>query len=270
MIEPDNIEIPISKQRVLLQIPRSSYYYKEKEISHAEFELMNLIDKIYTRRPYYGSRRIRIALRREHSIHINRKHVQRLMQVMGIAGICPKRNTSKANSEHKKFPYLLKGLEIIRPNQVWGTDITYIRLKEGWIYLTAMIDWYSRYVIAWQVSITLEIDFCLEMLTNALSKATPEITNSDQGSHYTSEQFTSLVEASGSQVSMDSRGRALDNIFTERFWKSIKYEDIYLKDYETVTEAKQGISEYIEFYNTDRPHQSLKYKTPAEIYYQNI
>jgi putative transposase len=250
-----------------LQIPRSSFYYKYKGLDKIDLEVMNWIDEIYTDRPFYGSRRIRIELKRKHAIIVNRKYVRRLMQIMGIAGICPKRNLSKANLADKKYPYLLKDLKIVNPNQVWGIDITYIRLKTGWIYLVAIIDWFSRYVVAWEVSTTLEISFCLDTLKSALTKAKPMIVNSDQGSHFTSEQFTSLVLVSGSEMSMDSKGRALDNIFTERFWRSLKYEDIYLKEYETVTLAKAGIAEYINFYNTDRPHQSLKYKTPAEIYF---
>jgi len=266
LIEPDSREITIERQCDLLQIPRSSYYYQNKDPKKIDLEVMNLIDEIYTDKPFYGSRRIRIELGRKHLIFVNRKYVQRLMQIMGIAGICPKRNLSKSNLADKKYPYLLKGLEILRSNQIWGIDITYIRLKTGFVYLVAILDWYSRYVVGWEISITLDIGFCLEVLKKALSKARPEIVNSDQGSHFTSEQFTMLVTASGSKMSMDSRGRALDNIFTERFWRSLKYEDIYLKEYETVLEVKEGISKYMLFYNTDRAHQSLKYKTPEEVY----
>ena len=266
-MEPDNPNIPVKEQCDLLQIPRSSYYYRYKGFSRIDLEIMNLIDRIYTIRPIYGSRRIQRELKRKYAIFVNRKYVRRLMQIMSLAGICPKRNLSKANQPDKKFAYLLKDLQITRPNHVWGIDITYIRLKAGWIYLVAILDWYSRYVVAWQVSTTLEISFCLEVLQRALRQTVPEIVNSDQGSHFTSEQFTSLVLASGSAMSMDSKGRALDNIFIERFWRSLKYEDIYLKEYETVKEATKGIAEYINFYNTDRPHQALKYKTPAEIYF---
>lgn len=230
---------------------------------------MGLIDEIYTKRVFYGSRRIRRDLIRKYGLKVNRKRVQRLMRIMGIAGVTPRRNTSKPNPNHFKYPYLLKNLEIVNSNQVWGTDITYIRLQQGWMYLTVLMDWYSRYIVDWEVSITLEAEFCVNMVTRALDKQIPEIVNSDQGSQYTSEDFTEAVTGSGALMSMDGRGRAFDNIFTERFWRSLKYEDIYLKDYESVREAKNGIEEYINFYNTDRPHQSLGERTPADVYYQD-
>jgi len=230
---------------------------------------MGLIDQIYTKRVFYGSRRIRKELIRKYGIKINRKHVQRLMRTMGIAGVTPRRNTSRSNPEHFKYPYLLKGLDICKVNQVWGTDITYIRLKQGWMYLTVLMDWYSRFIVDFEISITLDADFCIAMTQRALSKQVPEILNSDQGSQFTSEGFRQTVIHSGALMSMDGRGRAFDNIFTERFWRSLKYEDIYLKDYESVAEAKTGIKEYINFYNTDRPHQSLMDKTPADVYYQD-
>lgn len=230
---------------------------------------MGYIDKIYTDYPFYGSRRIRYELGQTHRILVARDHVRRLLRIMGIEAIYPKTkpNTSQPNQQHRKYPYLLKGLKIIRPNQVWGTDITYIKLENGWCYLVAFIDWHSRYVVSWALSPTLEIPFCLSALDSALKIAVPEISNSDQGSHFTSEQFLQPLIAQKVQISMDGRGRCMDNIFTERLWRTIKYENVFLKSYRTIDEANLGLTEYLQFYNTKRPHQSLDYQTPAAVYF---
>lgn len=230
---------------------------------------MTLIDKIFTDYPFYGSRRIRYELGQTHHIWIARDHIRRLLRIMGIEAIYPKSkpNTSQPNEQHRKYPYLLKGLPIIRPNQVWGTDITYLKLENGWAYLVAFIDWFSRYVISWEVSPTLEIPFCLTALERALKIAVPEISNSDQGSHFTSEQFLNPLLRRQVKISMDGRGRCLDNIFTERLWRTVKYENVFLKSYRTTSDATAGLSDYFQFYNTKRPHQSLGYQTPASIYF---
>ena len=230
---------------------------------------MSLIDKIYTDYPFYGSRRIRYELGQTYKILIARDHVRRLFQVMGIEAIYPKSkpNTSEPHPNHRTYPYLLKGLPIIRPNQIWGTDITYVKLENGWAYLVAFIDWFSRYVVAWELSPTLEIGFCLTALERALKIATPGISNSDQGSHFTSTQFLELLLQKNVQISMDGRGRCMDNIFTERLWRTVKYENIFLKSYRTIGEANLGLTEYFQFYNTKRPHQALNYRTPAELYH---
>jgi putative transposase len=226
---------------------------------------MRLIDEQYTRTPFYGSRRIRAVLvRMGHSI--NRKRVQRLMRIMGLEAIYPKPNLSRAHPDHKIFPYLLKDLDINRCNLVWGTDITYIRLNRGWLYLVAIMDWFSRYVLSWELSTSLEADFCLSALEKALALGLPEIFNSDQGSQFTSLGFIDKLKQYPVRISMDGRGRAMDNIFTERLWRSVKYEEVYLKDYASVPEARQGIRAYFHFYNEERPHQSLGYRTPAEVY----
>lgn len=230
---------------------------------------MSLIDKIFTDYPFYGSRRIRYELGQTHHILIARDHVRRLLRIMGIEAIYPKSkpNTSEPHSGHRTYPYLLKGLAINRPNQIWGTDITYVKLENGWAYLIAFIDWFSRYVVAWELSPTLEIDFCLTALERALKIATPEISNSDQGSHFTSTQFLAPLLQKNVQISMDGRGRCMDNIFTERLWRTVKYENIFLKSYRTIGEATTGLNDYLQFYNTKRPHQSLDYLTPSNVYF---
>ena len=233
---------------------------------------MNLIDLVYTEFPYFGSRRITEMLEREHNKIVNRKHTQRLMREMGIEAIYPKSkfSLSDSNSTHKKYPYLLRNLTINRPNQVWGTDITYVKLNQGFAYLVAIMDWFSRYVVAWELSNCLEIDFVLDNLKKALKLATPEIENSDQGSHFTSLQYTGLLEQNNVQISMDGRGRCMDNIFTERLWRSVKYEDIYIKSYNDPQEARLGLTDYFGKYNNRRPHQKLNYLTPAEVYFNKI
>ena len=233
---------------------------------------MNKIDKIYTEFPYYGSRRVREILKREHEIRANRKHIQRLMRGMGIEAIYPKKkfNLSDPDKQNQIYPYLLRNLTINRSNQVWGTDVTYLKLSHGFAYLVAIMDWFSRYVVAWEVSNSLEIDFVLRNLKTALRSAVPEIYNSDQGSHFTSAQHTGILEENKVQISMDGRGRCMDNIFTERLWRNVKYEDIYIKSYNNQEEARLGLADYFNKYNNRRPHQSLNYLTPAEVYFNKI
>ncbi len=266
LIENQNPIISVSRQVELLGIARSTAYYAP--VDNPEDELfMRQIDGIYTEHPFYGKRRIRqILLRRGYAIGV--KKVCGLMRKMGIRAIYPKPNLSKAAHDHKKYPYLLRDLTICRPNHVWGTDITYIRLAHGFLYLVAIIDWFSRYVLSFRLSNTLEKDFCIETLEAALKQSTPEIHNSDQGCQFTSSEYLSILENQKIQISMDGRGRALDNIFTERLWRSLKYEEVYLKSYETSLQAYEEIKKYFTFYNHSRPHQSLNYKTPAEIYFK--
>jgi len=228
---------------------------------------MNLIDAIYTEHPFYGNRRIKAELNLTNGIAIGRDKVRSLMETMGIQALYPKKNLSFPDKQNKIYPYLLRNLNIEKPNQVWSTDITYIRLKEGFAYLIAIIDWYSRYVINWKVSNTLEIEFCLECLEEALQTAKPDIFNTDQGSHFTSPRFTGILGANGIQISMDGRGRCLDNIFVERLWRSVKQENIYLNEYKDVLETRLGLQEYFPFYNTKRRHQSLNYRMPSEIHF---
>jgi putative transposase len=229
-------------------------------------KLLELIDTEYTRHPFYGSRKIRRYLN-DLGYKINRKRVQRLMRLLGLAGMAPGPNTSRPHPQHKVYPYLLRGVNVIRPNQVWSTDITYIRLAHGFVYLVAVIDWYSRKVLSWRLSNTLDSEFCVDCLEQALQVyGTPEIFNTDQGCQFTSDAFTGALKARGIAISMDGRGRALDNIFVERLWRNVKHEDVYLKGYATMPELLMGLTEYFVFYNTERPHQSLNYSTPDNIY----
>ena len=264
-IEWDRPEIAVKIQAELLGLNRTSLYYRPAGVGEEEVALKNRIDGLYTAHPFYGSRRVAAVLRRE-GRDVNRKAVQRHMREMGIAGVCPGPNRSKRNYENQVFPYLLRGLEVAYPDQVWGTDITYIRLVQGWMYLVAFMDWYSRYVVSWELDQTMQAPFVVKAADLALAQGTPEIINSDQGSQYTSPQYVELVTAAGVRISMDGRGRAHDNIFTERLWRSVKYEEVYLHEYRSPREARQGLREYFEFYNTRRPHQALGYRTPAEVY----
>lgn len=231
---------------------------------------MNLIDKIYTKCPFYGARQIKRVLKREHKIIASRPHIRRLMKLMGIEAIYPKPNLSKKNIQNPTYPYLLRNLTIDRPNQVWGTDITYIKLNHGFCYLVAIMDWFSRYVIAWELSNSLEIEFVIRNLKKALIINIPEIENSDQGSHFTSPQYTGILLENNVKISMDGRGRCMDNIFTERLWRSVKYENIYIKSYNDIAEARAGLTEYFQIYNSERPHSSLNDLTPAEVYFNKI
>lgn len=268
LVDRNNQFLPLGRQCELLGIPRASLYYPVPMISADDEQMMRHIDQLYTKHPFYGSRRIAKVLSRELKEAINRKRVQRLMGIMGIEAIYPKPNLSQNTAFHVKYPYLLKGLNITAPNQVWGTDITYIRLKNGFIYLVAYLDWYSRLVLAWRLSNTLETKFCLEAASEAIDRyGIPDIINSDQGVQFTSQEYIELWEKSGAKISLDGRGRALDNIFTERLWRNVKYEEVYLKDYDTAPTAESNLNEYFHFYNTERPHQSLNYRTPNEIHF---
>jgi len=269
MIEREHPALSLKVQAKLLGLSRSSLYYKRVGPSASEIAFKHRIDEIYTRYPFYGSRRLTAILCQE-GRHISRPTVQKYMCEMGIAGIAPGPNLSKRNQEHKIFPYLLRKLRIERPNQVWGVDITYIRLVGGWMYLVAILDWFSRYVVAWELDQTLEMPFVLQAVDRALAENKPDILNSDQGSHFTSPQYTQRLLAAEVRISMDARGRALDNIFTERLWRSLKYEEVYLKEYFSPRQARQGIDQYLTFYNHERPHQSLNYRAPAEVHFQTI
>lgn len=254
--------VELSRQADLLGISRSSLYYVPKEVDPLTLSVMKSIDELYTKRPFYGSRKI------AEDLGYNRKRIQRLMRLMGIEAIYQKPNLSRNDTQHPIYPYLLRGITAGYSNHIWGTDITYIRMRHGFLYLSVYMDWYSRFILSYRLSTTLEIEFVIEAAVEAITRyGIPDIENSDQGVHYTSNQHIDLFEHHGSKVSMDGRGRAMDNIFTERFWRSLKYEEVYLKDYATVLEAKESIHEYIQFYNYERKHQSLDYKTPAEIYY---
>ncbi len=229
--------------------------------------MMHLIDEIYTRCPFYGSRRITAQLNRDHNEHWNRKRIQRLMRIIGIRGVAPGPDTSKPHPENKIYPYLLRGMVINQVNQVWSTDITYIPMAKGFMYLVAVIDWHSRYVLSWSLSNTLDTSFCIYTLEQALSQGTPTIFNTDQGVQFTSLAFTKVLLDKNIRISMDGRGRALDNIFVERLWRTVKYENIYMNDYQTVQQLQNGLKQYFEFYNQKRLHQSLDYQTPAEVHF---
>ena len=265
LIEREHPEITLTIQAELLSLSRSSLYYVPVAPSQREIDIKHRIDELYTAYPFLGSRKITFFLCQE-GMQVSRPTVQSYMREMGIAAIAPGPNLSKRNQEHKIYPYLLRGLKIERPNQVWGIDITYIRLLDGWMYLVAILDWFSRYVICWEVDQTLEIPFVLRTVDNALKQTKPEIFNSDQGSHFTSSQYIDRLKAAEIRISMDGKGRALDNIFTERLWRTIKYEEVYLHDYRSPREARLRLDQYLDFYNFKRPHQSLNYRTPAQIY----
>ncbi|WP_242649366.1 IS3 family transposase [Syntrophomonas wolfei] len=268
LVDWDNPELPIKTQAELLSLNRTSLYYKPVPPSPEEISIKHLIDEIYTKYPYYGSRRIQAVLNKK-GVIINRKAVQRHMREMGIQGICPGPNLSKRDLQHRIYPYLLRGVKITHPNQVWSLDITYIRMKYGWMYLVAIIDWYSRYILSWELDQSLEISFVLRAVNKALAQAQPEIMNSDQGSQFTSIPYIELLQNAGAKISMDGKCRALDNIFIERVWRSLKWEDIFLKNYETPREVRHGVNNWFQTYNYGRPHQSLKYQTPAQVYFES-
>jgi len=265
LVEPGHAEISVRRQCDLLGVNRSGLYYQPVGESAENLMLMRLIDEQYTRRPFYGSRRMTVWLH-EQGHTVNRKRVARLMQVMGLEAVYPKPRLSQPGEGHKIYPYLLEGVEVTRINQVWSTDLTYIRMAGGFVYLVAVMDWFSRYVLSWALSETMELGFCLEALRRALRRGRPEVFNSDQGSQFTSQKYTGELESRGIAVSMDGRGRCLDNIFIERLWRSLKYEEVYLRDYARVPEARTGIGRWFQFYNHERPHQSLGYRTPAGLY----
>lgn len=265
MIDQADPELSVSTQTDLLSLNRTSLYYQPVPPTADELHIKRRIDEIYTAHPFYGSRKITAELRKERVV--NRKAVQRHMRDMGLVAICPGPNLSKRALEHQVFPYLLRGLVLTGPNHVWGVDITYLRMLTGWLYLVAVLDWFSRYVLSWALSDGLEMPFVLDTMQRALAQATPSICNSDQGSHFTSPQYVELVQTHGVTLSMDGKGRALDNVFTERLWRSVKYEEVYLHDYAHPREARQGLGHYFPFYNQDRPHQALNYRTPAQVYF---
>ena len=267
MVERDESELPLSLQAELLGVSRASLYYQAKLPTAQEVSIKHRIDEIYTEYPFFGSRRIAVQLCLE-GMTVNRKAVQRHMREMGIAGLCPGPNLSKRNQAHAVYPYLLRNVTASYPDHVWGIDITYIRLSKSWMYLVAILDWYSRYVVSWRLDDSLDIDFVLAAVDQALAHSQPTLCNSDQGSHFTSPHYIQRLLDAGVQVSMDGKGRALDNVFTERLWRSVKYEEVYLHDYLSPKHAQQGLSRYFDFYNHRRPHQSLDYLTPAAVYFR--
>jgi putative transposase len=266
LIDVKDPRLSVTRQCELLGLPRSSWYYAgvDEEDDYNQ-ELMRLIDRQYTQTPFFGVRKMtEMLLRSGHEV--NAKRVRRLMRVMGLEVIYPRPRTSLKNQANPVYPYLLKGLVIDRPDQVWATDITYVPLRRGWVYVVAVMDWFSRYVLSWELSTTLDSSFCVDALKRALELGTPEIFNSDQGSQFTSEAFTGVLKDAGVRISMDGVRRAYDNIFVERLWRSLKYEEVYLHDYQTVLEARHGVGGWFEFYDHRRPHQGLSYKTPAEAF----
>jgi len=263
-------DLPITRQCQLLELNRSTVYYQPKPSSEEDLKLMRRIDEMHLKRPFYGSRRIRDWLWEE-GYDINRKRVQRLMRKMGIVAIYPKAKTSKPGKGHKIYPYLLRNLVIDRPNQVWATDITYLPMAKGFVYLVAIMDWHSRRVLSWRLSNTLDSDFCVDALEEALSRyGSPEIFNTDQGAQFTSESFTGVLKKANVDISMDGKGRWMDNVFVERLWRSVKYEEVYLKAYENVAEARVSIGTYLEFYNSERQHQGINRKTPDQVYWGSV
>jgi len=267
MIDTNHPTLSIRRQCELLDLNRSTYYWQTASESTLNLELMRLIDQEYTRAPFYGYRKMTARLNNEHQYAVNTKRVARLMRKMGLQALYPRPRTSIPDRQHKKYPYLLRGLDIDRPNQVWAADITYVPLPHGFMYLVAIMDWFSRFVLAWQLSNTLDGVFCLEALRRALRDGQPDIFNTDQGVQFTAYAFTDELEAANIRVSMDGRGRFVDNIFIERLWRTVKYEDIYLKGYETVPALASGLGDYFRSYNFDRPHQSLGYRTPADVHF---
>lgn len=265
LVERTPEALPLRTQATLLGLSRGGLYYQPVAPPPEEVALKHRIDELYTAHPFYGSRKLTVLLSEEFGA-INRKRVQRYMQEMAIVGIAPGPNLSKRAAQHRIYPYLLRGVTADAPNAIWGADITYIRLRNSWLYLVAILDWYARYVVSWVLDDTLELPFVLDAVRQALGTATPAIWNTDQGSHFTSPQLTGLLEAAGARISMDGKGRAHDNIFTERFWRSLKYENVYLADYGSPREARQGIADYMRFYNTERPHQALANRRPIQLY----
>ena len=266
LVDMEGSELPVATQAMLLGLNRTSLYYKPVPPSEEDLNIKLHIDKIYTAHPEFGYRRICWWLNNRDNILINHKAVLNHMREMGIQAIYPRQNTSKPEPGNKIYPYLLKGLQIDHPDHVWSIDITYIPIRTDWLYLVAIIDWYSRYVLHWEISDNMEIEFVLDTSRKALEKSIPEIMNSDQGSHFTSPKYTELFLDAGSRISMDHRGRAYDNIFVERLWRTVKYEDVYPKAYETPRDARIGINSFMRYYNEERPHSSLGYKIPAEVY----
>jgi len=264
LVERVGGEVSLQQQAELLSVSRSSLYYQPLPASAEEIAIKHRLDELYTQYPFYGSRKMTVVLKR--TWNINRKRVQRYMQEMGLVAIFPGPKLSQPAPGQQIYPYLLRNVTASYPNHIWGIDITYIRLQTGWLYLVAILDWYSRFVVSWALDHTLELPFVLEAVDQALAQARPAIINSDQGSHFTSPQYLDRFRAGPTQISMDGRGRAMDNIFTERLWRSVKYEEVYLHDYVTPRQARQGLTAYFQFYNYERPFQTLGYLTPADLY----
>lgn len=269
MIELKHERLSVRRQCELIGLNRASLYYQPATEDAENLDLMRFIDEQYLKIPFFGTRRMTTLLNQK-GYMVNRKRVKRLMRLMGLEAIYPRPRTSQANPSHKVYPYLLKDVPIVHPNQVWSTDITYVPMKQGFMYLVAIMDWYSRYVLSWELSNTMDTSFCIEALEKALRIGKPTIFNSDQGSQFTSLEFTKRLDVEDIAISMDGKGRAFDNIFIERLWRSVKYEDIYIKDYDNVVELYSGLEQYFEFYNNQRPHQSLDYMTPANIYFEQV
>jgi putative transposase len=266
MVQREAPELSVRRQCELLHVSRSGLYYEPEPTSPEELALMRRIDELHLKRPFYGSRKLADALRKE-GREANRKRVQRLMRLMGLEAMAPKPKTSEPHAEHVVYPYLLRGLSICRVNQVWATDITYIPMRTGFVYLVAIMDWYSRRVLSWRLSNTLDSSFCVEALEEAFARfGKPEIFNTDQGAQFTADAFTKPLRERGIAISMDGKGRCLDNVFVERLWRSLKYEEVYLHAYDSVPEARAGIGRYLTFYNDERPHQALGYQTPDAFY----
>jgi putative transposase len=266
LIEPTHARISVRRQCELLGLNRSTYYYEPAKETAENLRLMRLIDEQYTAQPVFGSRRMTVWLNKDKAEEVNRKRVRRLMRLMGLEAIYPKPKLSAGSRDHRIYPYLLRNVPIERVDQVWSADITYVPLPSGFMYLAAVIDWFSRHVLSWRLSNTLDGEFCVEMLEEALSGGRPEVFNTDQGVQFTASAWTSRVEKSGVQVSMDGKGRCLDNVFVERLWRTVKYEDVYIRGYEDVPGLSKGLSCFFPFYNEVRRHQSLEYRTPAEVY----
>lgn len=267
MIEPEHKMITVARQCALLNLSRSSYYYVSGKDDRYNRRLMNLIDEQYTKMPFYGVAKMTAWMHRQGHF-VNQKRVRRLMRLMGLEAIYPKPNLSKANPEHKKYPYLLKNMVIDHPDQVWAADITYIRMQQGFIYLVAIMDWFSRYVLSWEISISMEAGFCVDAMKRALQFSQPEIMNTDQGVQFTSAAFMSILEDKNIRISMDGRGRAFDNIFIERLWRTVKYDEVYVHQYTTVSDARRHLERYFQLYNNERLHESLGYRTPYEVYFK--
>jgi putative transposase len=265
LIEPAHSQLSIARQCDLLGIARSSWYYQPRGETAANLALMRLLDEQYTRMPFYGVERMTAWLRQQGYV-VNPKRVRRLLRLMGLEALYPKPRLSLPSEQERRYPYLLRGRAIIAVNDVWSTDITYVRMRHGFLYLVAVLDWYSRYVLAWELSNTLDTRFCLQALEGALRHGQPRIFNTDQGAQFTSAIYTGRLEQAGIQISWDGRGRALDNVFVERLWRSVKWEEVYLHDYQTVADALSGLDRYFRFYNQERPHQALAYRTPAQVY----
>jgi putative transposase len=266
LVDREDPALSVAAQCRLLKVARSTLYYHPAPVDPADLALMRRMDELYLASPFYGSRRMVAVLRRD-GWTVNRKRVRRLMRVMGLEAIYQKPNTSKGHPEHKVYPYLLRDLVIERPNQVWCADITYIPMAKGFVYLVAVMDWFSRRVLAWRLSITMDADFCVDALQDALARyGKPEIFNTDQGVQFTSGDFVAVLESRGIRISMDGKGRFLDNIFIERLWRSLKYEEVFIKAYGSVMEARRGIGGWLSFYNEERPHQALGYRTPRRVF----